>query len=377
MTLREHWFTIRRLGTQWFNLNSLLEGPELVSNTYLGEFLAQLQQEGYDIFLLTGEIPPCVADDILQAAPAVQAEPPRLLSDVPSSGTAAGKAGQNRQPRSAGRDEEADLEAAMMLSLAETSGADGGPANIDSEQLAQVLEMQRQGNWDANTASEDVMMARALRMSEEHHQQQHSGVTEEDEIQAAIALSLEGGGGRSEGNIRVSQEGGGWGSRLRQQEVEEEEKWLQEQKRATEEEEEQLRQALMMSMETEGAAAGSKKEEYDKPKAEVDPVHTAWPMIKNPQPGSLAAGGPTISPAPAKTLAAASTSTFSPKTAPAPTTSRVAGPAIPEGEGHRLGEAGGGRRGPAQPRADDPEEIRRRRMAFLDKLQKSPPSENK
>ena len=28
----------------------------------------------------------------------------------------------------------------------------------------------------------------------------------------------------------------------------------------------------------------------------------------------------------------------------------------------------------SQPRSDDPEEIRRRRMAFLDKLQKSPPS---
>ena len=27
---REHWFAIRRLGNQWFNLNSLLEGPELV-----------------------------------------------------------------------------------------------------------------------------------------------------------------------------------------------------------------------------------------------------------------------------------------------------------------------------------------------------------
>ncbi len=26
---REHWFTIRRLGSQWFNLNSLLEYPEL------------------------------------------------------------------------------------------------------------------------------------------------------------------------------------------------------------------------------------------------------------------------------------------------------------------------------------------------------------
>ena len=53
---REHWFTIRRLGSQWFNLNSLLEGPELVSNTYLGEFLAQLQHEGYSIFLITGDV---------------------------------------------------------------------------------------------------------------------------------------------------------------------------------------------------------------------------------------------------------------------------------------------------------------------------------
>ena len=43
---RDHWFTIRRLGHQWFNLNSLLTGPELISDTYLAMFLAQLQQEG-------------------------------------------------------------------------------------------------------------------------------------------------------------------------------------------------------------------------------------------------------------------------------------------------------------------------------------------
>uniref|UniRef100_A0A8C9YU58 ubiquitinyl hydrolase 1 n=1 Tax=Sander lucioperca TaxID=283035 RepID=A0A8C9YU58_SANLU len=30
---------------QWFNLNSLLTGPELISDTYLALFLAQLQQE--------------------------------------------------------------------------------------------------------------------------------------------------------------------------------------------------------------------------------------------------------------------------------------------------------------------------------------------
>merc|ERR1719219_1748541 len=102
---REHWFTIRRLGSQWFNLNSLLEGPELVSNTYLGEFLAQQQQEGYDIFLVTGDLPPCDADLVLQAVPAVQAEPPRLLSDVTSSGSQSQSRSQSRPSRSAGRDE--------------------------------------------------------------------------------------------------------------------------------------------------------------------------------------------------------------------------------------------------------------------------------
>ena len=105
---REHWFTIRRLGSQWFNLNSLLEGPELVSNTYLGEFLAQLQTEGYDIFLITGDLPPCDADLVLQAVPAVQLRPPRLLA---SGG--GGEAGPARTGSSgARRDEEADLEAA-------------------------------------------------------------------------------------------------------------------------------------------------------------------------------------------------------------------------------------------------------------------------
>ena len=40
---KEHWFTVRKLGKQWFNLNSLLTGPELISDTYLALFLAQLQ----------------------------------------------------------------------------------------------------------------------------------------------------------------------------------------------------------------------------------------------------------------------------------------------------------------------------------------------
>lgn len=59
---RDHWFTIRRLGNQWFNLNSLLSGPELVSDTYLDMFLTQLQQEGtnYHTLLCNWFTPICL-----------------------------------------------------------------------------------------------------------------------------------------------------------------------------------------------------------------------------------------------------------------------------------------------------------------------------
>ncbi|KAH6926002.1 hypothetical protein HPB50_012941 [Hyalomma asiaticum] len=60
---KEHWFTIRKLGGRWFNLNSLLSGPQPISRTYLALFLAQLQQEGYSIFVVVGELPQCQADD--------------------------------------------------------------------------------------------------------------------------------------------------------------------------------------------------------------------------------------------------------------------------------------------------------------------------
>ena len=63
---REHWLTIRRLGTQWFNLNSLLTGPELISDTFLALTLAQLQRDGYSIYLVVGELPDCQVSDTTQ-----------------------------------------------------------------------------------------------------------------------------------------------------------------------------------------------------------------------------------------------------------------------------------------------------------------------
>uniref|UniRef100_A0A3B4B4M8 ubiquitinyl hydrolase 1 n=1 Tax=Periophthalmus magnuspinnatus TaxID=409849 RepID=A0A3B4B4M8_9GOBI len=66
---------------KWFNLNSLLTGPELISDTYLALFLAQLQQEGYSIFVIRGNLPECEAEQILAFMRVHQQQRPRLIGE--------------------------------------------------------------------------------------------------------------------------------------------------------------------------------------------------------------------------------------------------------------------------------------------------------
>jgi hypothetical protein len=39
----EHWFSLRRLGPYWFDVNSTMEKPKFVSDAYLGMLLTQVQ----------------------------------------------------------------------------------------------------------------------------------------------------------------------------------------------------------------------------------------------------------------------------------------------------------------------------------------------
>ncbi|KAL7304291.1 hypothetical protein TKK_0003092 [Trichogramma kaykai] len=64
-----HWFTIRKLGKQWFNLNSMQSGPQLISDTYLTLYLSQLINDGYSIFIVNGNLPACEADEVLRKNP--------------------------------------------------------------------------------------------------------------------------------------------------------------------------------------------------------------------------------------------------------------------------------------------------------------------
>ena len=53
-----HWIALRRFGSQWLNLNSLLESPELVSDFFLSAFLAQLRTDRWSVFVVSGTFPP-------------------------------------------------------------------------------------------------------------------------------------------------------------------------------------------------------------------------------------------------------------------------------------------------------------------------------
>ena len=57
----EHWFTIRKINNNWWNLNSTLERPELVSQFYLSALLHQLRQDGYSVFIARGNLPQSTA----------------------------------------------------------------------------------------------------------------------------------------------------------------------------------------------------------------------------------------------------------------------------------------------------------------------------
>lgn len=55
--LQEHWFTIRSIHGEWWNLNSLFPAPQPLGQFYLSAFLGSLQEKGYAIFVVRQKIP--------------------------------------------------------------------------------------------------------------------------------------------------------------------------------------------------------------------------------------------------------------------------------------------------------------------------------
>lgn len=151
---KEHWFTIRKLGQQWFNLNSLLTGPELISDTYLALFLAQLQQEGYSIFVIRGNLPECEADQILGIMRVQQQQRPRLIGEEEgqtSSGSRSVALGQNEMAVGVEEDivdEDEELKKALALSRQDIDVED------EEADLRRAIQLSMQGAVMSNTSSE-------------------------------------------------------------------------------------------------------------------------------------------------------------------------------------------------------------------------------
>ncbi|NXV84062.1 ATX3 protein, partial [Atlantisia rogersi] len=143
---KEHWFTVRKLGKQWFNLNSLLMGPELISDTYLALFLAQLQQEGYSIFVVKGDLPDCEADQLLQMIRVQQMQRPKLIGE---------ETAQSRDQRLPRSDMDQAIEANHPF--------DGtGMLDEDEENFQRALALSRQ---EIDMEDEEADLRRAIQLS--------------------------------------------------------------------------------------------------------------------------------------------------------------------------------------------------------------------
>lgn len=151
------------MGRQWFNLNSLLTAPELISDTYLSLFLTQLQREGYSIFVVSGILPACTADNVLADRIVVQKEKPRLITEVnrtknPSLGQTSAE--RNTSNRGLTQDEERELQEVLQMSI---------ESNAEAErlQLEAALAMSLESSTTPvnQMPNEEEMLDRALKMS--------------------------------------------------------------------------------------------------------------------------------------------------------------------------------------------------------------------
>ncbi|XP_065064642.1 ataxin-3-like [Rhopilema esculentum] len=138
--LEKHWITIRKLGNQWFNLDSNQSGPALVTGTYLSLFLAQLEKEGYSIFIVSGELPTCEADQFLRFNPIPANNSQNTCSKSGSEGNEANKSRQASEPAKVADAEEVrrkrmqyfERKQAAQTSKSEPDQVPQAPANATS-----------------------------------------------------------------------------------------------------------------------------------------------------------------------------------------------------------------------------------------------------
>lgn len=119
LNMESHWYCIRRFSCHptlrhpsnqphaFFNLDSLLSRPEYMSSTFLTEYLTQMQNEGYSVFIVSGEFPECTAEP-LRYEP--NQAPPTHFIDLSQSDS-----------KTSVSEQDEDIQRAIQLSMAEYS----------------------------------------------------------------------------------------------------------------------------------------------------------------------------------------------------------------------------------------------------------------
>jgi Ataxin-3 len=171
---KHHWYTIRKIAFYWFNLNSLLKQPELISDTYLSMLLSQLENDGYSIFIVKGELSRNVA------AETHLTERPLNVKEILAAQTAKKKRGQKSIRGNHDDDDESgdfddeELKKAIKMSLYEND------LDLDNTRLSnklytslahEVIQPQCSSSSKRNEVveeeNEEALLEKAIQMSME------------------------------------------------------------------------------------------------------------------------------------------------------------------------------------------------------------------
>jgi ataxin-3 len=189
--LQAHWFAIRRLptraGARWFNLDSMLDRPELISEFFLAAFLHQMQAEGYNIFVVTGALPVPMRDGSAGGAGALHsvADIVRFAGKGKAEKASLQKAAAAKAQSLAASDPE--YEAALRASMAASRGR-GDFAEADT--------------WTSGGGGDSGGRIGAMELAGMDFDEQLQAA-----MQASVATAFGGGGGGGGAGVRTDMPG--------------------------------------------------------------------------------------------------------------------------------------------------------------------------
>lgn len=135
--LESHWFTIRKIFGDFWNLNSLNKSPERISIFYLSAYLGQLREEGWSIFTVkySTECPPGQPNGIL----------PLPMND-PSIGNRKNwfVFGEDEFISNDAQDKDSELQQALKMSLIANQVSNAGMDEEEDPELAAALRLSMQ-----------------------------------------------------------------------------------------------------------------------------------------------------------------------------------------------------------------------------------------